>query len=177
MSVLWGFYLRTHKVAERYPRLSLALFAAISIVFMSGLARIGIDMSFRPLFASGADVAQPTQEFEAVFGQSSGAWISVILESDGRPTSEFVRIAAELSSMAERIPHVSEVLSLTSVQVPEWQQNGLRLVSPIPDALYGEEALLTGQYESLLDAGQFTDWLVSADGRRLLVSARLDLAK
>ncbi len=175
MSALWRCYLRTHEAVERNPGPSLALFAASSLVAMSGLTWIGLDMSFRPLFASGAEIAQPTEEFEAVFGQSSGAWISVILESDGRPTPELVRITAELSSLAEDIPHVSEVQSLTTVQVPEWQQNSLRLVSPIPDALYEEETLLADRYESLLDGGPFPGWLVSADGRRLLVSARLDL--
>ena len=108
MSALWRCYLRTHEAVERNPGPSLALFAASSLVAMSGLTWIGLDMSFRPLFASGAEIAQPTEEFEAVFGQSSGAWISVILESDGRPTPELVRITAELSSLAEDIPHVSD---------------------------------------------------------------------
>ena len=39
-------------------------------------------MSFRPLFADEDEMFIPTQNFEDVFGEASGAHIGVILESE-----------------------------------------------------------------------------------------------
>ena len=39
-------------------------------------------MSFRPLFADEDEMYIPTQKFESVFGEASGAHIGVILEND-----------------------------------------------------------------------------------------------
>jgi len=134
-------------------------------------------MSFRPLFASGADIAEPTEEFEQVFGQSSGAWIVAILENGGSSKPEFVRATARLSELARDIPQVTEVLSLTTLRIPQWHRSALSFVAPIPAYLLdpAEQEELESQYDDLLDGTRFVNWLVSADGRRLLLAARLDL--
>lgn len=174
MSKFESRYLRVQEVAERNATAVIATFFLLFAVATTGVMSLGLDMSFRPLFASGEDIAAPTEEFEQVFGQASGAWISVILENTGSPSAEFVRSAARLSELAADIPQVAEVLSLTTLQIPQWDRGTLSFVSPIPQYLLdpGAEEELHLQYQELLDGTRFVEWLVSADGSKLLLAAR-----
>ena len=87
MSLFESRYLRMQEVAERNATAVIATFFLFIAVATAGVMSLGLDMSFRPLFASGKDIAEPTEEFEQVFGQSSGAWIAVILENTGNNTA------------------------------------------------------------------------------------------
>ena len=177
MSFFETHYLQAQTAAERHAPAVIAVLTLTFVLATAGLMSLRLDMSFRPLFASGADIAEPTEEFEHVFGQSSGAWIVAILENGGSSMPEFVRATARLSELARDIPRVTEVLSLTTLRVPQWNRGALSFVAPIPEYLLDPAELeeLEFQYEDLLDGTRFVGWLVSADGSRLLLAARLDL--
>ena len=170
-------YLRAQQSAEKNPSVVISVFVIFFAIAIAGIVSLRLDLSFRPLFASGAEIAEPTEEFEEVFGQASGAWISAILENTGSTTPAFIRSAADLSEIAADIPRIAEVLSITTVQIPQWEHGNLSLASPIPEALLENEAteMLEQRYEALLDGTRFVNWLVSADGSKLLLAARLDL--
>ena len=170
-------YARLQQFAEAHSRALLLVAAALFIAAAAGLAALRLDMSFRPLFASGEEIAEPTREFESVFGQSSGAWIATVIENEGVSTAELLRTSARLSGIAAAVPGISEVLSLTSLAVPQWHDGRLAFVQPLPDCLLeaGEEAELELQYAGLLDGTRFVGWLVSADGARLLLAARTEV--
>ena len=172
------WYRPLQRWADEHSRAVLLAGAGLFVAAGAGLGSVTLDMSFRPLFASGAEIAQPTREFEQVFGQSSGAWIIAIIENDGVSTAELLRTSARLSAVAVSVPGVSEVLSLTSLAVPQWQRDQLTFVAPLPAYLLqaGEETELGLQYAALLDGTRFVDWLVSADGTRLLLAARTGVA-
>ena len=171
------YYMQWQRIAERHSLAVLAGFGLMFAVATAGLMSLKLDMSFRPLFASGAEIAEPTEEFEAIFGQSSGAWITAVVENNTGSKAAFVRTVANLSTLAAAIPHVSEVLSLTSARVPQWHRSKLSFVAPIPEYLLepSEHEELAQQYDELLDGTRFVNWLVSADGSRLLIAARVDL--
>lgn len=172
-------YLAVQERARRYSSALIALFLLALLLASAGIMSLQLDLSFRPLFASGAEIAEPTEEFEAMFGQSSGAWIIVVLENDGISKGDFVRAAAHLSKRASLVAGVNEVLSLTSIQIPQWDSDtaSLTLVTPIPEYLLepGADAKLTHQYDELLDGTRFVNWLASTDGTKLLLAGRLDL--
>jgi predicted RND superfamily exporter protein len=177
MSFFETRYLQMQSAMERHARTMIASFVLVFAIAASGVMFLGLDMSFRPLFASGAEIAEPTEEFERVFGQSSGAWIVAILENDGAGDTEFVRTTANLSDLTRDIAHISEVLSITSLRVPQWHRGKLSLLAPIPEYLLApeEEEELLYQYEELLDGTRFVNWLISEDGSRHMLAARLDL--
>lgn len=168
--------LRLYRASERHTVVVLVVLASLLTIAASGLGWLRLDLSFRPLFASGADIAAPTAEFEQVFGQSSGAWITVVVENRGLPTGDYIRSVAALTDRAAGIDGIAEVLSLTSMRVPQWRDGELSFAAPIPDYLLGEseEEELEYQYEELLDGSRFVGWLVSADGNKLLLSGRLE---
>lgn len=176
MSTFEDTYLRIQDVAERHAAAWLGVFALLVLIAGSGLLRLQLDLSFRPLFASGAGIAAPTEEFEQVFGQSSGAWVTVVLENRDLSVPEFVRTLARLSDAATDVDGVTDVLSLTSIQVPQWFDSRLSFVRPIPEYLLDpvEAEELELQYDELLDGTRFVSWLVSADGDKLILSGRLD---
>ncbi len=154
------------------------LFAAVILAASLGTSSLRLDLSFRPLFASSPERAAPTLEFEQVFGQSSGAWITAIVENRSLGSGEFVRYVDALSDTASQVDGVSEVLSLTRATVPNWTRGELTFVEPIPAYLLepGENEELEYQIGDLLSGSQFVNWLVSEDGRYLLVAARLESA-
>ena len=117
MSFFESVYMQMQMVAQRHAPAMIAILGLTFALATAGLMSLELDMSFRPLFASGADMAEPTEEFEQIFGQSSGAWIVAILENGGSTTPEFVRATARLSELARDIPQVTEVLSLTTVRL------------------------------------------------------------
>jgi predicted RND superfamily exporter protein len=177
MSFFETRYMQWHEALDRRAVLTITLLVTALILSTIGMRQLHLDMSFRPLFASGSDIADATEEFERVFGQASGAWIVAILENSGNSTAEFVRTTARLSETASHISHVTEVLSITALRVPHWSRGSLSFAAPIPPYLLepGEEEELQYQYEDLLDGTRFVNWLISADGSRLLLAARLDL--
>jgi predicted RND superfamily exporter protein len=177
MSFFETRYLRAQEVASRH---AIAVIATIALAFLLasfGILSLHLDLSFRPLFASGADIAEPTEEFETVFGQSSGAWIIAILENNGQATGDFIRRSAVLSEHARDIAGVTEILSITALRIPQWRDETLTFVAPIPEYLLDpdENEELLVQYDELLDGTRFVNWLVSADGNKLLLAGRLDL--
>lgn len=177
MSFFETRYLQLHGAIDRHAAAMLVLVFLVFVIAASGIMSLRLDMSFRPLFASGVDIAEPTEEFERVFGQSSGAWIVSILENDGIAVPDFIRTTARLSDRLQDVPHITEVLSISALKIPDWNQGELSFVAPIPDYLLdpAEEEELVFQYEDLLDGTRFVNWLISADGSRLLLAARLDL--
>ncbi len=176
MSTFEDTYLRIRSAAERHALAWLGVFAVLLMIAGSGLTRLDLDLSFRPLFASGAGIAAATDEFEQVFGQSSGAWVTVVLENRGLPTTEFIHALAKLSDAAGGVDGITDVLSLTSIQLPQWHDERLSFIRPIPEYLFepDEEAELELQFEELLDGTRFVGWLVSAGGDKLILSGRLD---
>ncbi len=176
MSTFEDTYLRIRSAAERHALAWLGVFAVLLMIAGSGLTRLDLDLSFRPLFASGAGIAAATDEFEQVFGQSSGAWVTVVLENRGLPTTEFIHALAKLSDAAGGVDGITDVLSLTSIQLPQWHDGRLSFMRPIPEYLFDpdEGAELELQFEELLDGTRFAGWLVSADGDKLILSGRLD---
>ena len=171
-------YMRLQEFVRRHSRVAISLLLVFFVVASYGTMSLRLDLSFRPLFASGADIAATTEEFEAVFGQSSGAWIIAVLQDNGDDRAKFLRASAHLTGQAQNISGITEVLSITSIQIPQWDRNSasLSFVSPIPEYLLepGEGEELNYQYEELLDGTRFVNWLVSADGEKLLLAGRLD---
>lgn len=153
------------------------LFAGLFSLATLGISQLQLDLSFRPLFASGSEIAESTLEFESVFGQSSGAWITAIVENTGATTFDFFRSVSTMSEKVRNIPHVSEVSSITFTSFPEWENDSISLTNAIPQWMLEPEQQekLELQIASLLNGSRFVNWLVSADGSRLLVAARLDL--
>ncbi len=153
-----------------------ALFALLIVAASLGGSSIRLDLSCRPLFVSSPELAAPTEEFEQVFGQSSGAWVTAIVENRRQSSTEFIRSVDALSDSASAVPGISEVMSLTTAQVPQWNADRLSFARPIPEYLLdpAEDEELQYQFDDLLAGSRFVDWLVSDDGRYLLVAGRLD---
>ena len=128
MSRFDAAYSNAHRVAERHPLIVLTLFAALVLAASLGTTSLRLDLSFRPLFASSPERAAPTLEFEQVFGQSSGAWVTAIVENQSLGNGEFVRHVNDLSDAASRIDGIAEVLSLTSARIPRWDNGEQSIV-------------------------------------------------
>ena len=77
-----NFYLKLYDLISRFHLW--IILAAISLSIVAGffVSKIQFDMSFRPLFADEDEMFIPTQNFEDIFGEASGAHIGVILESE-----------------------------------------------------------------------------------------------
>lgn len=176
MSRLDKASLAAHDAAERHPAVALGLFATLVLLASLGSTSLRLDLSFQPLFASDPERAAPTLEFEQVFGQSSGAWITAIVENRSLGRGEFVRLISEMTDAAAGVEGVSEVLSITRASVPVWRRDTLAFVQPVPDYLLDpiENSELELQIDDLLNGSRFMNWLISSDGRYLLVAARLD---
>jgi predicted RND superfamily exporter protein len=169
-------YLRLHRVFDRYSMTVLFVFGLLVGSFAFGVLSLRFDMSFRPLFASGADIEGPTLEFEETFGQSSGAWIAAILENRGMQRADFVAELASVSDAVTELAGVDEVLSISSFTLPVWYEGSLAYTSPIPDILFDADKreYLDRHLENLLQDERLTGWLVNEDGQRMLVAARLN---
>jgi predicted RND superfamily exporter protein len=137
------------------------LLVAVAAVWLAALAMLPwlpVDMSFRPLFASTPDV--DTQRFEAEFGQPSGAFIVAMVApvAGDAPSSAVVEA---VSSAVEGIDHVTEVVSMTRLQVIQPTADGNVEVIAVPQ----EDQRVAGKAARVL----------SSDRRIALIAARVDL--
>ena len=108
--------------------------AAISLSIVAGffVSKIQFDMSFRPLFADEDEMFIPTQNFEDIFGEASGAHIGVILESENILTVPYLQKLEQLSDQVLELDHVTSVISLTHFDFPIWTPKGKEIRPLIP---------------------------------------------
>ena len=91
-----NFYFKLHDRIVRNQRVILAALGVLCVGALVLVAQMQFDMSFRPLFADEDAMYAPTERFEAVFGEASGAHIGGILESEDILTRSYLRRLAQL---------------------------------------------------------------------------------
>ncbi|MEE8042045.1 MAG: MMPL family transporter [Pseudomonadales bacterium] len=155
------------------PRLTLVLFLLAWLAASAGLPKLQLDLSFRPLFASGAAQDHATREFEAIFGQASGAFATYIIEHEDVLQPQFVRALNHLSLAVGSVTGVDEVISLTTLRIPQWENGRLQLGSVIPTHALADDDILGPLLENLRTAGHPARRLLSSDNHYALVAVRL----
>lgn len=153
------------------------LLGVLALGAFAALPGIRVDLSFRPLFADDPREEQATREFEAVFGQASGAYVGAIVEHPDVLSAAFVRDLALASAAVDSIPGVVEVISLPRLAIPAWTRSGARGELVLPqEILHGsDDALLDARLAELAEAPGIRGHLVSEDGRSALLLARFGL--
>lgn len=109
-------YARAHGLASRSPRILLCVLLLLFGAAAAGLPRVQIDLSFRPLFATGGEAEYATREFERVFGQASGADAFVILEGQGTASGDAADVAQRIAQALETVPGIARVTSLQTLR-------------------------------------------------------------
>ncbi len=101
------------------------------LVLASGLwlPRLGLDMSFRPLFMADGELVEKTADFEREFGQISGAWVAAILEGIDWRRPEGVAAVDDVIRAVDRIDGIAEVVSITRPLPGGAPDGGIRLLS------------------------------------------------
>lgn len=177
MGALQDIYLRIHNRIGARPISALLVLAALWLAAVTGLPRLQLDLSFRPLFASASSEAGPTNQFEAIFGQASGAYLLHILErGEGQSDVDFMTSLRSVSAAARQVSGVLEVLSVTELQVPEWRDGEVQVVPVIDPELFDRPGLLAEELERLAENGVELIGLISPGGRYALVASRLEPA-
>lgn len=169
--------LRLHDLLVRHPR-GVLLWVGLAVAASLPLAaQLRLDMSFRPLFADGEVDAAATREFQAVFGQPSGAYVGVVVEGPEALGAPFVRELHALSTEVEALEHVTEVVSVARLAVPVWSGGEARGAWAVPAEAFepGGGALLEARLRALRADPALRRHLVSEDGRKTLLLARLEL--
>lgn len=172
--MLIELYLRAFALLQRRHLLVLAVIALAWLGAVALLPRLTFDMSFRPLFSTDAQLNAATARYEREFAQSSGAYLVAILESDTVLTDPFLDRLGQLSDRVARVPHVNEVVSLAHLQVPLPADDGLR-IGNVLEAIRAEVDDGTPAAQTLADLPGVRGTLLSADGKRTLLLARVDL--
>jgi predicted RND superfamily exporter protein len=169
-------YLALQAGAQRRRVAVLAAIALAWAVAAAWVPQLPFDMSFRPLFSNDTASAAATAQAEARFGQASGAYLIAIVGHDALLSEPVLASLDVLATRVRALPHVREVISLPTVAGPV----------PMPDGSYA----VLNLYQSAQAVGGFdaANWLpilagnqalrgtlLSADGRRTLLLARIDL--
>ena len=132
-------------------------------------------MSFRPLFADEDEMSIPTQNFEDIFGEASGAHIGVILESENILTVPYLQKLEQLSDQVVELDHVTSVISLTHFDFPIWTPKGKEIRPLIPKSLLDKDPLDPYFVEHILSNPKVKQVILSEDGGKTLLLARLDI--
>lgn len=119
MTFLSRIYLHSHRRMVAQPGLTLAGFVLVWLLLCAGLIRLPVDFSFRPLFTAGAEDLGPTRDFEAEFGQLSGAYALYMLEHPEILSPPFLEQLAQLSGQMAAVDGVAEVISLATLRLPQ----------------------------------------------------------
>ena len=153
------------------------ILAAISLSIVAGffVSKIQFDMSFRPLFADEDEMFIPTQNFEDIFGEASGAHIGVILESENILTIPYLHKLEQLSDQVVELDHVTSVISLTHFDFPIWTPKGIEIRPLIPKSLLDKDPLDPYFVEHILSNPKVKQVILTEDGGKTLLLARLDI--
>jgi predicted RND superfamily exporter protein len=154
----------------------LATIALLWLLATAWVPRLPFDMSFRPLFSNDTASAAATAQAEAAFGQASGAYLIAILEHEAILGAPFLSRLEQLAGRVQALPHVREVISLPTVSAPVAMPDGSYAVLNLyqsAQAIGGFDA--TRWLPILAENRALRGRLLSADGRRTLLLARIDL--
>ncbi len=169
-----NFYFKLH---DRIVRNQRVILAALGVLFVGALvlvAQMQFDMSFRPLFADEDAMYAPTERFEAIFGEASGAHIGVILESEDILTRPYLRALAQLSDQVAQLQHVTAVISLTHFDFPIWTPAGSRTTRLIPKSFLTGETPGSSFLEQVRSHPKIKRVILSEDGKKTLLLARVN---
>lgn len=174
MTVIERLYLRLYDAIAVRPRLVLGVTALAVGICLLPLSRVRVDMSFRPFFVDDAGDAAATAEFEAVFGQPSGAFLGVMIERENVLERAFLRELSAVSRDVEAIEQVSEVVSLARLAIPVWSVDGASATYVLPPEILdaGDSSVIGPHLEALGRDPRLAGGLLSRDGRRTLLLAR-----
>src|SRR5262249_13899219 len=155
---------------------ALVLSASATVLAAASLGALGIgfDMSFRPLFADHDQNYELTKKFERTFGQESGAHVVAVIENPKILTPRFLRQLDRLSHDVERVPHVSEVISLTTAPRITWQDGRPSQGPLLPAELLAQPRLPSVVANALRRDPQLRGTLIAKDAKSTLLLARLD---
>jgi predicted RND superfamily exporter protein len=138
--------------------------------------RLPFDMSFRPLFSDDTASAAATARAEARFGQASGAFLIAILEHDAILSERFLAPLERLDARVQALPHVSEVISLPTASGPVAMFDGSYAVLNLYQSAQALGGFDEARWVPILAADTaLRGRLLSSDGRRTLLLARVDL--
>jgi predicted RND superfamily exporter protein len=138
--------------------------------------RLPFDMSFRPLFANDTPSAAATARAEARFGQASGAYLIAIVEHDAVLGEPFLAALETLATRVQTLPHVREVISLPTVQGPVAMPDGSYALLNLYQSAQAIGGFDAARWAPILASNSaLRGTLLSADGRRTLLLARIDL--
>lgn len=148
------------------------LLVVAGLVFVASGLALGVrfDMSFRPLFAPDEELIAATERLEATFGQSSGAFIGVVLERERGLDRAFLEQMGALSDAVGKLPHVVEVVAVTAPLAPEWE----RELVPKPRVLDAEDPVDRVRALAHTQPDRMRP-ILSDDERATVLWARLDL--
>ncbi len=171
---MFRLHRKVHEAAVRRPRATVAGLVLAALCASLPLLHLEVDMSFRPLFADDAALAAATREFEMEFGQRSGAYIGAILDFKESLSPDHLPRIAALSESVLDLEGVTEVVSLTHLDLPRVVGSEVLVQRLIPPAWL--EAWPPGVSLERLVADPLTRrFLVSEDGKKTLLLARLSL--
>lgn len=171
-SRLETWYLHLYDRVLSPPRRVLTAVVLVSALASTALTGLRLDMSFRPLFGQDEEALEATRTFEARFGQRSGAYVGAILTPAAWDTS-FARALVETADALEGVPGITEVLGLPRAAVPVWTR-GAAESRWLVEARDPASPETLAHLLELRDVADLRRTLVSEDGERTLLLARLD---
>ena len=169
------FYFKLHDQIVRNQRVILSALGVLWVGAVVLVSQMQFDMSFRPLFADEDAMYAPTERFEAVFGEASGAYIGVILESEDILTQPYLRGLARVSDQVAQLQHVTAVISLTHFDFPIWTPTGSRTARLIPKSFLNSETPENSFLEKVRSHPKIKRVILSEDGKKTLLLARVNI--
>jgi predicted RND superfamily exporter protein len=158
-------------VRRRFAVPAVAL--VVVIATSSGMPLQKMDMSFKPFFVDSNDESVATESYERAFGPIDQTHVGVVVEY-GEPLSQpVVRHVRALSDAFESLPGVTEVVSITHLEVPQWTGTKTAVQRALPPAVIADETACERALGALADHPAVKRSLVSADGTKVLILIRM----
>ena len=160
-------------LAQRYPKLTLLLWAAALTLCVAGLTRLQFSSDHRAFFDADNPELQALEKLENTFSKAETVFFAIAAHEGGLFTAEKLPAVRRLTELAEQMPWVQRVSSLDNFQKIMAVGDDLEVLPLLPETLPTSASGLAALKTAVLAESRIQGLLINADASVTGVSARL----
>lgn len=158
----------------RFRTLNLLLFFVLLVVTILGLRLVRSDTNQENYFLEGDELLIAKEHFDSIFGNDD--FCAVLVEADDVFTPQTLRLIRQMGQeLKQEVPYADDVLSLTDMEFSSGTDDGINIVTPVPDPVPEDAAALMEIKEKVLSKAFLRNRIVSDDGTQTWIMLRLKL--
>ena len=170
---------KINQIFEKFGSLIIRLRYGVVVVFIlalmfgfAGLKKIQTDAGWDKWLLDSSKLKMAEDEFKDIFGNND--YVGVLIQSDLMFEPDTLGLIRDLGKeLKTQVPFADDVMSITDCEFSSGSEQGIEIISPVPDPIPRDKETLAGIRHRILSKPLFNGKLISPDARFSWIILRL----